>query len=186
MRVVLYTLFCLLLIQNVANAQNKTNSAVAEDKLALFFGNLTGYMNQRDAKGVGRFLKRHSRQDIELVKKIIKVKGGSEALEPEFEVEDITMTIEEYQDFLNGLFKRVSDYAINHRIVSVEHDAKSDTVFANVEFKEYATIREYVEKTGKFEEKKIYVNSNCTFSFTTTSGLPEMHYTNCVEKVVKN
>lgn len=186
MRNVLYTFFFIFLIQNLANAQNREAPPKLEEKLSIFFGNFTGYMNQKDTRRIERFLSRHSSPNLEIVKKIIKVKNADDELQPQFEIEDIKLDLKEYRDFLEGFFASISDYVINHKIIGFQYDKENDVIFANVEFKEYATVREYNAETRQFIGKKIYINSNCSYSFSSTSGLPQMYYSNCVEKIVKN
>lgn len=186
MRYVLYIFFFVFLTQNLANAQNRETSPKIEEKLSIFFGNLTGYMNQKDTRRIERFLSKHSSSNLEFAKKIIKVSSTNDKLQPQFEIEDIKMNLKEYRDFLEGFFKSVSDYIINYKIISFQYDKENDVIFANVEFKEYATVKEYNQETRQFMKKKIYINSNCSYSFSSTSGLPQMYYSNCAEKIVKN
>lgn len=186
MRFVLYTIFSLLLLQNVANAQNKSEAQVAQEQVALFFNNVTGFMNQKNAQGLIAFLKRNSQPNLEIVKKVIKVKGVNENLETEFEVEDIVMSIDEYRDYIEGIFGPSSEYIMSHKINSVDYDEKSGAIFANVEFQEYAVIQEYNQVSGRYDDLKVYVIANCSFSFSSTSGLPKMYYSNCVEKIARD
>lgn len=178
--------FFIFLMQNLANAQNIEALPKTEEKLSIFFGNFTGYMNQKDTRSIERFLSKHSSPNLEIVKKIITVKNTSDELQPQFEIVDIKMDLKEYGDFLEEFFKSISNYVINHKIIGLQYDKNNDVIFANVEFKEYATVREYNSETRQFIGKKIYINSNCSYSFSSTSGLPQMYYSNCVEKIVKN
>lgn len=186
MRSVLYTIFCLLLLLNVANAQNKSEAQMAEEQVSLFFNNFTGFMNQKNARGLINFLKSNSRPELEILRKVIKVKGVDENLETQFEIEDITMTIDQYKDYIEGIFGRSSEYIMSHKLNSVDYDQKTGAIFANVEFQEYAVIQEYNRSSGRYDNVKVYVIANCSFSFSSTSGLPKMYYSNCVEKVARD
>ena len=156
-----------------------------EQKVQAFFASFTGYLNQQDSDGIIAFLRSNSDDAAVIRKKIIKINSASTEAN-NFKIEEFEMDLNQYKYFLDEFFGRVYKYAVNHKLTSYEYNAQDDTIIASVEYTEYAVIRKRDPDTNTLIEEPVYINANCSYSFSNTSGLPRIYYNTCIEKVVHN
>ena len=179
MRRTLYTIIFIFLLQNTVNANE------IEGKLQTFFATFVGHMNDKNPQAVSNFLFENSDKDVEIRKKVIKLQNSSTDLS-NFTIDELTMDLTEYELFIGAFFKGVSAYAINHKLTNFNYNTDDDTIFATVEYTEYATVRKLDEESKRNIEIPVYINSNCSYSFSNTTGLPRLYHNICIEKIVRN
>lgn len=155
----------------------------ANEQITAFFRDVSNVMNSRNDGTIKKFFQYYTIKGAKFNKQSFYVDPEDE--NKILDEENLSLNINQYITYLNGILVTPNRYAYEYKITDVKPDEKGSSYLVALDIKESYSKNAYSESLHKYLDNIVFTTSSCNYQLVYKNGAVMISGMSCIEKIRK-